>query len=126
MVSIRCVGVGVGERQSEDTFDCFGAKPTQMNLRARFPTRPEEDELRQGPRAGQIRVSDSQEKVTVRVRRLLKEELGPVDSEARSANARGWVSVPGSCWGILFGNTLVTDTEAQNTRKVPKLLLSYA
>ena len=55
-----------------------------------------------------------------RERRLLKEDLGPVDSEARSANARGGVSVSGSCVGIMFEYTLMTDTEAQNARKVPK------
>ena len=55
----------------------------------RFPTRPEEDEERQGSRAEQIGVNDSQGKAMVRERRLLKEELGPVDQEARSANARG-------------------------------------
>ena len=58
-------------------------------------------------------VSDSRGKVTFRERRLLSEELGPVDPEAESASARGWVSVPGSYVGI-FKYTLVTDTEAQN------------
>ena len=38
--------VGVGGRQSEEFFVCFGVRPTQ-----RFPTRPEEDEEKQGPRA---------------------------------------------------------------------------
>ena len=29
MLGIRSLGVGVGERKSEDSFVCFGAKPTQ-------------------------------------------------------------------------------------------------
>ena len=41
--------------------------------------------------------SDCQEKATVRERRLLSKVLGPVDPEARSASAKGWVSAPGSC-----------------------------
>ena len=44
------VSMGVGERQSEDSFVYFGTKPTQRAC-ARFPTRPEEDEERQGPGA---------------------------------------------------------------------------
>ena len=51
MVGIRSMDVSVGERQSKDSFVCFGAKLTQKGLRARFPMRPEEDEQRQGPRA---------------------------------------------------------------------------
>ena len=51
MVVIRSVSVGVSERQSEDSFVCFGAKPTQRGLLPRFLTRSEEDEERQGPRA---------------------------------------------------------------------------
>ena len=54
-------------------------------LRARFLTRPEEDEGKQDPRA----VNRSRGKATVRERRLLREELGPVDTKARSANVRG-------------------------------------
>ena len=73
-------------------------------LRTKFPTRPEEDEERQGPRAG----NRSRRKATVRERRLLNEELGPVDPEAGSASARGWVRVLGSCVGI-FEYTLATD-----------------
>ena len=67
------VGMGMGECQSEDTFVCFGAKPAQKSLCARFPTRPEEDEERQDPRVVNRRegVSDSQEMATDRERRLL-------------------------------------------------------
>ena len=46
MVGIRSVGVGVGERQSEDSFVCFWRENYTKGLRARFPTRPEEDEER--------------------------------------------------------------------------------
>ena len=45
--------------------------------------RPEDDEKRQGPRAEKKGVSDSQGKATVR-----EKQLGPVNSEARSANVR--------------------------------------
>ena len=55
------------------------------NLHARFPTRSEEDEERQSPRA----VNRSRGTVMVRERRLPSEELGPVDSEAGSTSARG-------------------------------------
>ena len=84
-------------------------------MRVRFLTRPEEDAESLGPR----RVNDSRWMATVRERRLLNEEFGPVDPDAESASARGWVSVPGSCMGI-FEYMLVTDTEEQNTRKEPK------
>ena len=88
MGAFVCVGVGVSEYHAEDPFVRFGAKPTQ---RARFPTRPKEDEEKQGSRAG----NRNRGKATVRERLLLSEELEPVDSEAWSANARGRVSVPG-------------------------------
>ena len=63
-------------------------------------------------------VSDSLGKATVRERWLLSEELGPVDPEAGSASARGRVRVPGSCVGILFEYTIMSDTEIPE--KVPK------
>ena len=78
-------------------------------LRARSLTRPEEDEGRQGPRAVNRREQSTEVmgKVTAIERWLLSEESGPVNSEARSANARRWVSVPGGCvW--TFEYTLVT------------------
>ena len=53
----------------------FWREAHTKSLRTRFPTRPEEDEERQGPRAEQKGVSDSQGKVTVRERQLLKEEF---------------------------------------------------
>ena len=84
-------------------------------LCARFPTRPEEDEERKVPE----RVNNSRRKETVREMRLHSEESGPVDPEARSVSARGWVSVPSSCVGI-FDYMLATDTEAQTAKKMPK------
>ena len=97
-------GVGVGEWQSEDSFVCFGAKSTQRAcvrdfLRDRKKTRD-----------GKVREQwkeESSQFLTVRKRRPLTEELGPVVSEARSADARGWVCVPGSCVGISLGYTRV-------------------
>ena len=41
MLGIRCVGEV--KCQSEDSFVCFGEKPTQRGLRTRCPTRPAED-----------------------------------------------------------------------------------
>ena len=35
--------MGVGKSQSEDSFLCFGAKPTQKGLRAIFPTKLEDE-----------------------------------------------------------------------------------
>ena len=60
-------------------------------LPTRFPRRLEEDEGTQSPRAVNRKkaVNRSQGKAMVRERLLLSEELGPVDSEARSANLRG-------------------------------------
>ena len=99
----------------------FWRESYTKGLHTRFPTRLEEDKEKQGPRA----VNRSQKKAMVREKWLLSEKLGPVDSEARSANARGWVSVPGSCVGI-FKYMLETAPEAQNAGKMPKLLSSYA
>ena len=48
MVGIRSVVVGVGERQLEDSFVCFGAKLTQ---RACAGWKTMKDDERQGPRA---------------------------------------------------------------------------
>ena len=63
MVDIR--SVGMGERQSEDSFVCFD--------NARFPTRPEEDEERQGPRAvNRGELTTVRKKQMVRERQLLK------------------------------------------------------
>ena len=114
MLGIRYVGLG--ECQSEDSFVCFGAKPTQKGLRARFPTRPEEDEERKGPGAEQKGISGSQGKVTVRERQLLKKDQRPVDQEARSPSARGRVIVPGYCVGISSGDTLAIATECREVR----------
>ena len=36
MVDIRCVGMGVDERHSEDSFVCFGAKPTRSAFAGDF------------------------------------------------------------------------------------------
>ena len=77
------VGVGVGERQSEDPFVCFGAKHTQRACARYFLQ--DRKKTRKGKVPGQsknIRVSDGQKK------QLLKEELGSVNPEAESANAR--------------------------------------
>ena len=63
-------------------------------------------------------VNRSRGKTTVRERRLLSEELGPVDSKPRTVNARGWVSVPGGCVGISLGYTLAIARCTENHTKV--------
>ena len=97
--------VGVSECQSEDSFICFGAKPTQRACVRDFShdwkkTRegkvPERTEESRGQDRRRQSVGESSQqklgKLTVRERRL----LGPVDPEAELANMRGWVSIPGS------------------------------
>ena len=118
------VGVGIGECQS-DSFICFGAKTTQRAW-SRDLLR-DQKKTWEGKVQGQSTEEDrreesSQQKRTVKRR---EQDLGPVDSEAGLASVRGWVSVPGSCVGI-FEYTLVTDTEAQNARKVSQTPTSYA
>ena len=80
-----------------------------------------------GRRRGKARSKDSQQKkavnwsrgkVTVRERRPLSEELGPVESEAGLVNVRGWVSVPGGCVGISLEYTLAIAHRC--TRKLHK------
>ena len=74
---------------------------------ARFPTRLEEDKERQGPKAVDRKgVSRREQSIEVRKRRLISEELGPVDQEARLSNLRGWVSIPGGFEGISLEYTL--------------------
>ena len=85
-------------------FLCLSLRETDTKgLHGRFPTRPEEDDGRQGPRA----VITNRGKASVRERQLLSEEQGPVNSDAGLANVRGWISVPGGCAGISLGYTLV-------------------
>ena len=67
-------------------------------------------------------VSDSQKKETVREKQLLKEKLGPVDLETGSASARGWVTVLGSCVGILSEIMLAIATECRKGAKNYSLL----
>ena len=62
-------------------------------------------------------------KVTVRDRRVLSEEVGPVDPEAGLANMRGWVSVPGGCVGISPGYTLAIAHRC--TRKPHKSVINF-
>ena len=79
MVSIHSVGVGVGEHQTEDSFVCFGTKPT---LRAYvWDFLQDQKKTRKGkvPEQWSER-SDTQGEATVRERRLLKS----------AAEARSW------------------------------------
>ena len=92
----------------------FWRETHTKGMRVRLPTRPEEDEGRQSPRAEQKKgvnrrgqsteqgsqqgraVNRNRRKPTVKEMQL----LGPVDPEAVLANVRGWVSIPGGCEGI--------------------------
>ena len=97
---------GGGESQSEDSY---------VFLR----TRPKEDEERQGPRA----VDRRRRKATVRERQLPSEKFGPVDSVARSVNARWWVSVPVGCVGISLGYSLaIAHRKLQKSVKTSTLM----
>ena len=110
MVGIRCVGVSVVEFLSEDSFVCFGAKPD--NGLAPEKTSSE-----------QRGVSNSQGKVTVRERQVLREDLGPVDPKGSSGNVGEWVSVHDNSVGISLGYTFARATKSQmhwNARRVPK------
>ena len=119
------VGVGISECQSEDSFIRFGAKATQTACSRDFLR--DWKKTRKGNVPGQSTEESSQQKrainrsqgkVTVRKRRLPSEELRPVNLEAWSANARGWVSVPGGCVGILLGYTLTISRCTENHTKV--------
>ena len=63
----------------------FWRETHTKGLRAKFPTRPEEDESSEQKKA----VNKNRGKAMVRERRLLSEVLGPVDVEAGLANVRG-------------------------------------
>ena len=80
-----------------------------------FPTKPEEDEEKQGPRAvNREKLASVKERWRSERGRYWSEELGFVDPEAGSANTRGWVSVPGSC----VGNFVRVD--AGDSHRMPK------
>ena len=96
------VSVGVSECQSEDSFVCFGAKPTQRACTQYFAW--DWKKMREGKVPGQWTEGSQQERAEGW---LLGDKLGPVDPEAGLANARGCVSVPGGCVVILLGYTLV-------------------
>ena len=97
--------VGVGKCQSEDSFVCFGVKPTQRAyardlLRGRNRTRegrsPTEQIRRRNREVGRTGQSAGES------RRL----LGCEDPEAGLANVRRWVSIPGGFVGISLEYTL--------------------
>ena len=72
MASIHSVGVGVSERQSEDSFVCFVAKPTQRACVRDFLRDRKKTMKAISQSSEPWGVSNSQEKATVRERRLLK------------------------------------------------------
>ena len=103
MCAFVFVGVRVSECQLQDTFVCFGAKRTQSACLRDF--------LRNWKFTREGKVPDQwteegsqQERAVDRSRGKAtfeqREELGPVDLEARSVKARGWVSIPGGFVGI--------------------------
>ena len=109
MVGIR--SVGVGERQSENSFVCFGAKLTHSAYTRDFLRD------RKKTRKGKVPEQNRRELATVRERwrsergGCWSEELELVDPEAR------WVSVPGNWVEISFGYTLAIATECHNSAK---------
>ena len=78
--------VGVGECQSEDSFICAGDFPRdrKKSREDKVPGQSTEEGCQQ-----KKEVNRSRGKATVREKRLLSEQLRPMDSEASSANARG-------------------------------------
>ena len=91
----------------------FWCETHTKGLRARFPTRPEDEEERQGPRAVNSRNELEQSGKGYNQRKAAA-KWG-----VRTWGPRGRVSIPGSCVGI-FKYMLVTDTEAKNAKDVPK------
>ena len=116
IVGIR--SVGVGERQLEDSFVGFGAKPTQRACARDFLR------VRKKTRKGsqQIVVSDSQGKATAREKQLLKWGVGTYGPRSQVSSVRGWVSVFGSCVGISFGYMLAIATKFQKSAKTSPFL----
>ena len=116
---------GFGWVPVRGSFGPFWQENHSKGLCARFPARPE-DGGRQGSQKKKA-VNRIRGKVTVWERQMLSKELGPVDPEARMANVRGWVSVPGGCMGISLGYTLAIAHRCTDSyRKLPKLLPSCA
>ena len=120
MVGIRSVGVGVGEHQSEDSFVCFGTKPTQRAcmqyfLQDRKKTRKSKvPEQRTDWSLQQSGKGNSQRQVATEVEGwdLWTQKPGqPVQEDESVLQVAVWK---------FFG------VHACNARKVPKLLLSYA
>ena len=115
------VSVGVGERQSEDFFCLLWTETHTRSLCARFPTRPEKDEERQGLMA----INRKKELATVKERRWSQKSgcwarSWDLWTQRPGQRAREDVSVPSSCVVILFEYMHVSDTETQNVSKVLK------
>ena len=124
---VAFVSVGVDKCQSEDSC-LFWRETHAKGLRARSPTRPEEDEGRKVPELNRRNQSRDQGSRQTRVVGRREQELGPVDSEAGLANVRGWVSVPGGVVGILLEYTLAlvhrcTENHAKVSQNSPFLRL---
>ena len=105
---------------SEDPFVCFGTKPTQRACTQDFPrdwkrTKEGRSQNRKKQRTGKSTEGGRQQKSAEQNRAVNRREqsrevrgsqlLGPVNPEARLANVREWVSVPGGFVGILFEYT---------------------
>ena len=118
-------GCGCGWAPVRGFLGLFLNEIHKKGRRGRFTTKLEEDEEKQGLKAGLIGLSGSQGKATVREGQLLKEEFGLVDPEVGSPSARGGVSVPGCREGISLGYTLTIVTEPQMHRNVWKVTKTY-
>ena len=111
MVGIRFVGVGEGERQSEDSFVCYGLKNGNKTRKRKIP---KQSTHRSSWQSGK---SDGQWEMTAKARwwDLWTQKPGQPAREDESAFLGRWV-------GISFGCTLAIA----NARKVPKILPAYA
>ena len=82
-VGIRCVGVGVGKYQSEDSFVCFGAKLTQRACARDFPR--DRKRTREGRPQSQ---EESKHKRDQGREQSSRQKSGEADSQLRSQQKR--------------------------------------
>ena len=94
---VAFISVGVGTCQSEDSFVCFGRKPTRRACARDFPRHQKRTRERSSRDVGR-----TEETKAVNRR---EQELGQWN-QARLANARKWVSIPSGFVGISLDYTL--------------------
>ena len=127
VLGIRCVGVG--KCQSEYSFVCFGAKPTQKAYAQNFP--PEEDKGRKVRESTEVDRRDQGIKTdqsTEQGSRQKRAGARTYGLRSRFTNVRGRVSVPCGFVGISLEYTLAlahrcTESYARVSQNSPFLRL---